>query len=180
MKDFKADVNKTRWGFMAGIAFGAIVLPISVILGVAAINPTPNGRENAPEIKPQPRHFDYLKIVNSIGAGYSNRKSLNDAEVWTNLEMASMVSISGAPKQVSKVLFIFPGHAREDVMIFNLYAIKQLGINLVNDESVVAWVADMIDGKTGEATKIFNDVEVSFKEFLLPKNSEIYLIFTPL
>ncbi|GAB6139885.1 hypothetical protein JCM14076_06140 [Methylosoma difficile] len=173
------ETKKTRWGLMLGLFFGVIVMPIAVVL--VMVSTTSNNNQPIDAAKPiAPRTFDYLKLVDTVGRGYANKEGSETGEVWTNLAMASMVSVVGAPDKVTKVAFIFPGHSTEDVMVFNLHAIKQLGIALLNDESVVAWVADMIDNKAGESVKVFGNIEVSFKEFPLPKNSEIYLIFTPL
>jgi hypothetical protein len=184
MIELKKDAPKTRWGLMLKLFIGTVVAPI-VILSLAIWRTQPPPEQPKVQINiitqaiPEPRFFDYAKIDEAIGVGYLDRKKNNEGEVWHNTVMASTVSIVGAPDKVTKVGMMFLGNAPEDMMVANLFAVRQLSIALTGDESVVVWMVNAMDKKLSSTSDDFNGAKVIFNEVPAPNGSIIFLSFTP-
>lgn len=167
---------KTRWGLMIGIFLGVIVLPLAIILALAATHFNQEPVAPSTSTVNISKRFDYSKIVNVIGAGYLVREKMGNGEMWSNISMSSVIFINGIDN-ITNVMLVIPTSANEDVMFFNFYAVKQLAIIFADDESILEWVVNLINQKIEQEIKIFNGVEVEFTRLKIAKYPQIFLTF---
>lgn len=167
VKDFQDGAPKTRWGLFAGILVGivATIFVLALALGFALKTESTLSSQVA-QAQPLPaRYFDYMAIVDSIGAGFVTRQHTETGEVWTNTASQTTININGAPNTIYQVAMMFPLTESKADLEFNLGIIDLLSGALANDHSVLEWTAS-VKNEVNEARNFNNvNVDVSKKYF---------------
>ena len=186
MTNTKEGAPKTRWGLFAGVLVGivATLVVLAVTLGFALRTQQNISNQVAhtqpAEQPPQPtptKYIDYARIVDAIGIGFTDRKTDEEGEAWTNESTFTMLKFIGAPNKLTKISMMFPGFGSPISQEFNFSVLNEIAKVLqVNTKELFDWLIK-IDKPTDE-TRIINGVIVNISRVNIGKGYEWFFVFT--